>query len=152
MKAHWQYLLYVIRHKYFVFKHCMRLGVPLWRALVHDWSKFTSAEWKPYVDFFYRSTMPVQQANPAFQLAWLHHQKSNAHHWQFWLLVNDEDGTAALEMPETYVREMLADWAGAGQAITGHVDPVGWYWKNGHKMIFHDKTRAMVEELLARYF
>ena len=164
MKAHWQYFLYVIRHKYFVFLHCITLGVPVWRALVHDWTKFTPAEWGPYVHSFYNpdgskrntktdsGTLDSSRLAYDFAFAWLHHQKTNAHHWQFWLLVNDEDGTAALEMPETYVREMLADWAGAGQAITGKVDPAGWYRRNGEKMIFHPATRVLVEELLSRYF
>lgn len=160
MKAHWQYFLYVIRHKYFVFKHCMIMGVPLWRALVHDWTKFTLAEWGPYVDFFYRgepssksSSGQVRKvASIEFEHAWNHHQKLNPHHWQYWVLIPDEDGGGGLEIPETYVREMLADWAGAGEAITGKVDPAGWYRKNGSKMILHDKTRVMVEAMLARYF
>jgi len=164
MKAHWQYFKYVLRHKWFVFLHCRRLGVPLWRAITHDWSKFTPAEWSPYVHSFYNpdgSHRKVRDASGAydptkisreFDHAWLHHLHNNPHHWQHWVLLNDEDGMVALEMPTTYVFEMLADWAGAGQAITGKVNPVGWYQKNGLKMTLHELTRAMVEQLLLRYF
>jgi len=160
MKAHLAYLKYVLRHKWFVFLHCMRLHVPFWRAVIHDWSKFTPAEWSPYVHSFYNpdgSKRKVRDASGAYDptkisreldYAWLHHLRHNPHHWQNWVLLNDEDGYVGLEIPETYVLEMLADWAGAGQAITGKVDPAGWYAKNGHKMILHEKTRQRVEELL----
>ena len=164
MKAHWQYLKYVLRHKWFVFQHCRTLGVPLWRAVIHDWSKFTPAEWAPYVHSFYNpdgSKRDVRDESGAydptkisreFDRAWLHHLHHNPHHWQHWVLINDEDGTVALEIPETYVYEMVADWAGAGQAITGRVDPCNWYIKNGEKMTLHQQTRELLESLLLRYY
>lgn len=40
VKGHLAYLWYVLRHKYFVFVECCRLGVP-WRGLVHDLSKLS---------------------------------------------------------------------------------------------------------------
>jgi len=55
-------------------------------------------------------------------------------------------------MPEKYVREMLADWDGAGRAITGKSDPGAWYDRNGAKMILHPKTRAGVKFLLAYHY
>jgi len=165
MKAHWQYLKYVLRHKIFVFIHCRHLGVPLWRAVIHDWSKFTPAEWSPYVHSFYnpdgtkrrvRDTTGAYDPNSIslnFSYAWNHHEKNNPHHWGYWVVTSGDYGkTEALPMPETYVREMIADWAGAGQAITGKVDPAGWYAKNGEKFLMHSVTRTLVESLLARYF
>lgn len=171
MKAHWQYFKYVLRHKWFVFLACRKLGVPLWQAIIHDWTKFTPGEWFPYVHGFYNPdgskrqlyvatkirsedgwTMlgyRYQQAiQDAFDRAWLHHQKVNPHHWQYWVLINDEDGTVPLEMPENFILEMIADWDGAGRAITGKSDPVGWYEKNKEKMLLHQKTRSIVEYLL----
>ena len=74
LKAHVQYLWYVIRHKWFVFVECLKIGVPLWGALIHDWQKFTPAEWKPYVLSFWgpwsyeeRPTWLVE----SFDKAWL---------------------------------------------------------------------------------
>ena len=47
MKAHLRYLGYVLRHKWFVLVAGLKVGAPLWRLLIHDWSKFTAAEWGP---------------------------------------------------------------------------------------------------------
>ena len=160
MKAHVEYLKYVLRHKWFVFLACMKLGVPLRAAIIHDWSKFSAAEWAPYVHAFYNpdgskrttrtdsGTLDGNKVAADFSAAWNHHQKTNPHHWQYWVLINDEDGMTALEMPVVFVLEMLADWDGAGRAITGKSDPASWYQKNGSKMIFHKNTRELVEALL----
>jgi len=52
-------------------------------------------------------------------------------------------------MPPKYVREMIADWVGAGMAISGRKDPNPWYKKNKDKMLLHKDTRQLVEyELL----
>jgi hypothetical protein len=164
VNAHLQYLLYVLRHKWFVFLACRRLHVPLWRAIIHDWTKFLPSEWFPYVRSFYNpdgskretrtddGTLDSSTVAQEFAAAWLHHQKYNPHHWQYWVVINDEDGTVALPMPTVYIREMVADWDGAGRAITGKSDPVGWYRRNGHKMIMHKSTRFVLENILENYY
>ncbi len=164
MRAHLAYLRYVLRHKWFVFLACRRLGVPLWRSIIHDWTKFTPAEWFPYVRQFYNPDGSKRQVNradgglhtreldKAFNRAWLHHQKHNPHHWQHWVLINDEDGTVPLRMPIEYVYEMVADWDGARRAITGKSDPAGWYERNAEKMILHYATRHLVEAILELHY
>ena len=54
MTKHLKYLSYVMRHKWFVFVECCKLGIPF-RGLVHDLSKFSPSEWFPYANFFYRT-------------------------------------------------------------------------------------------------
>jgi N-acetyl-anhydromuramyl-L-alanine amidase AmpD len=49
-------------------------------------------------------------------------------------LIMDANRYRALPMPEPLVREMVADWMGAGRAITGQWDVAGWYTKNREKM------------------
>lgn len=106
MKKHWQYLKYVLRHKWFVFLACLEYGL-IWRGIKHDWTKFLPSEWFPYVNYFYgeKQSSPnkwefrdgklaraKEVPNPvqdAFDRAWLFHQKRNSHHWQFWLLSPD---------------------------------------------------------------
>lgn len=58
----------------------------------------------------------------------------------------------ALAMPEAAIREMVADWAGAGRVITGKWEVVDWYRKNRDNIVLHPDTRSRVEELLARHF
>lgn len=59
-----------------------------------------------------------------------------------------EDEIDASAMPLTHCLEMLADWKGAGKAITGKDNTDEWYLKNKDKMILHPETRAWVEEQL----
>lgn len=164
MISHLRYLRYVLRHKWFVFVAGFRIGVPLWRLLIHDWAKFTPAEWRPYVRYFYGA--PPASASQwtttagtgvdlwhrrveyEFELAWLHHQHASPHHWQHWVLEEDDGETKLLPMPEHFIREMVADWAGAGRAKTGRWEVREWYAENGPKMLLHPDTRRRVDELV----
>lgn len=170
MKAHLQYLRYVLWHKWFVFLGCMRLGVPLHQAILHDSSKFSPAEWGAYVAKFYGSYPEHDPSDPgkwmrrgyygpttadvaiAFDSAWNHHQKHNPHHWQYWLLITDSDAPRprALPIPQRFVLEMVADWYGAGRAITGKNDLARWYAGNREWIMLEEGTRARVEEAIAR--
>ena len=149
MRPHLRYASYVARHKWFVFRGGRATKAPLWRLLIHDWSKLTPAEWFPYVASFYGRAGRTPEVRSAFDAAWLHHQHRNPHHWQHWLLRDDDGDTIALRMPEGLVREMVADWLGAGRAITGRWDVAGWYAVNRHKIVLHPETAALVDALIA---
>lgn len=163
---HLRYLRYVIIHKWFVLLACWRRGL-IWQGIVHDWSKFLPSEWLPYAQFFYgykptaaerdraRRVLGYDpdpsdaEVREAFDRAWLKHQHRNPHHWQHWVLRNDNGTTVALEMPRRYLLEMLADWDGAGRAITGKSGGTSlWYAKNRDKMVMHPATRALVDRML----
>ena len=198
--AHIRYLSYVIRHKWWVLVAGLRTKAPLWRLLIHDWSKFTPAEWTPYVRSFYtkpgvgetvsgvadnapfsgivldtradksqpgevdclvacdsqprpfwawpHEVMRRMEVAAAFDRAWLHHQHANPHHWQHWVLNEDDGLTRCLEMPEHFAREMVADWMGAGRAITGRWEVVEWYNTNKEHIRLHPTTRGLVEVLI----
>lgn len=153
MNKHFLYLKYVIRHKWFVFLACVDLGIPL-QGIVHDLSKFRPSEWFAYVEYFYGDwrkgnkdrqavAPPVIQMN--FERAWNHHQKRNPHHWQYWMRLGDDRTILAIEMPLRYAKEMLADWHGAGRAITGRYDTHEWYAGNSSAMILNSHTRTWIE-------
>lgn len=149
MKDHINYAKYVLRHKWFVFRARRLTGASLWRVLVHDLSKLLPSEWTPYVRTFYEPDGSRRyEETPAFDEAWKHHQNRNKHHWQYWVLTRDEGGAKTLEMPEQYVREMVADWVGAG-AAQGKFGTFGWYNVNRGKMMLHPRTRKAVENLMA---
>lgn len=154
MSKHLKYLRYVLLHKWYVFLACWRLGVPLHQAILHDWTKFLPCEWFPYATWFYHPDNEIwsdwyeAERKAAFNRAWLHHQNANPHHWQYWLLIEDDTGVpAALEMPDRFIREMVADWYGAGMAM-GKPDLWGWYTKNADGMTLTRKTRCRVVTLL----
>lgn len=150
MKRHWQYLKYVLRHKWYVFQECLKLGVPIWIALLHDWDKFLPDEWLPYARTFYAPDGTKQYVESAdFTRAWLLHQNRNKHHWQFWMITWDRGTTECLPMPDVFRREMLADWRGAGRAITGKDDTYKWYIQNYHKIQLHHDTRLWIDSQLS---
>jgi hypothetical protein len=153
VKKHWQYLKYVLRHKWFVFWACIGLRVPIWVAFFHDWDKFLPEEWFPYVNRFYGKDNNVDEAmqDISYQYAWLHHQQRNRHHWQYWRLGRDSGEQVLLPMPELYIREMVADWKGAGRAL-GKPDYQLWYTQNYEIIQLHPETRNRVDELLGVQF
>ena len=154
---HLKYLKYVIIHKFFVMIECFRNGL-YYRGLAHDMSKFRLSEWFPYVNFFYGETAkprrdstgyykPTDTGDKKFDFSWLLHQKRNDHHWQYWILPEDDGGLKVLEMSNNAVLEMLCDWYGASVAQgNGKWDGVlKWYWANVHKMRLHSRTKKFVE-------
>ena len=151
MKKHFHYLRYLIRHKWFVFHAGIYTGAPLWRLLIHDWTKFLPCEWFPYVEMFYgKSPDNAGKVFSSFSRAWLHHQHWNKHHWQYWILKEDDGGSFALPMPERYWREMVADWMGAGRAINGRWEADDWYKTKGESnMVLDPDTKVKVWNLLS---
>lgn len=140
---HIRYLKYVLKHKLFVFIECYKMGI-LWRGLIHDWSKFRLSEWFPYAEYFYGNGSNEE----SFGFAWLLHQKRNKHHWQWWILMQDEEEDEIFEMPSKYSLEMIADWKGAGRAITGKDNIIEWYLKNQNKMELHPNTRDLINDII----
>jgi hypothetical protein len=170
MMAMTKYFRYVLRHKWFVFIECCKLGVP-WLGIIHDWSKFLPSEFIPYARHFYGKGRgvdsghgstgyykPVNTGDPAFDWAWFLHQKRNKHHWQWWCKtpvavpsVNDIPSTAigagAFDMPIRYRKEMLADWRGAGRAL-GTPDTAAWYRAHEKDMVLGMRTRIWMFQKL----
>jgi hypothetical protein len=161
MMRHWQYLKYVVRHKWFVLLAGLHIGPGHWwlwslwvfMLIFHDWDKFLPFSWKAYARTFYNKDGSKRyQEFPEFAVAWNHHQKWNKHHWQYWLLTWDRGETECLPIPEIYIREMLSDWQGAGRVILGKSsNTLEWYGKNYLKIKLHDTTRKRVNELLTGY-
>lgn len=119
------------------------LGVDPVQLKMHDMSKWSAEEFPAYANRFYGEPDEV-----AFKYAWLHHLQNNPHHWNHWLLQNDEDGMEALEMPQHYALEMVADWMGASRAYTGTYDMTDWLRENFGRMILHPKTRQLITNIL----
>lgn len=140
----------------------------VWRGLIHDWSKLLPSEWFPYVEKFYgpkwtghkymrmdKHGLPTGiwesvagRVDSNFDLAWLHHQKLNPHHWQYWILNQDSGKTKLMNIPRIFILEMVADWRGAGMAIHGKDDVLGWYSKirENQQMSLH--SRYQVDRLV----
>jgi len=124
-----KYLWLTCKHKWFVFQAGRKTGAPLWRLIIHDWSKFTHGEAPHYGRQFFGD-----QSDPlGFSYAWLHHQRNNPHHWEYWIPLtgHNKGGYGDLEplpMPTWAVREMVADWMGASRAYEGKWPLSDWPW------------------------
>lgn len=118
----------------------------------HDASKYSAEEYKAYDEYFYPSDGSEVGKDPkrkeAFDKAWLHHQNSNPHHWQYHVLINDEEGIKALEMPLDDVYEMVADWGSFAYQQKDGQHLRDWYKDNRAKQIIHEKTRDLVDALV----
>ncbi len=159
MKTTIQYLWLTLKHKVFVFRAGLRTGAPLWRLIIHDWSKFMPAE-APYYgrQFFGAADDPL-----GFSKAWLHHQHINPHHWEYWILVSGHNRGGfkdldPLPMPMWAVREMVADWMGATRAYEGewpiNITSWGWFQKEWVKIALrmHPETIVRVEDILGQTY
>lgn len=115
----------------------------LWQILTHDLSKFKRDEFIPYARFFFGGGRGKVEVRYSFRT----HYCRNKHHWQHWILF-DSDGVQVLEMPDKYIREMIADWWAAGMSKKGFVDLKEWYSANREKILLHTITRGSAEEYM----
>lgn len=118
-------------------------------TMAHDQSKSDPAEYDAYDRYFYggnRSYAVVQN----FNLAWLHHIHNNPHHWQYWVLINDDpgEGMKILDMPYNYILEMICDWWAFSWAKENLHEIFKWYDEHKAYMKLSEKTRKTVEDIL----
>jgi hypothetical protein len=143
IKVYWNYLKYIIQHKFYVAIECLKMGMPI-HAVTHDLSKFMPSEFFPYAEKFFSGDYAYKyfQVESRFAMAWLMHQRRNRHHWDYW--VNSEG--KPLPMPKKYVRQMIADWKAMGRNFGDTAD--GFYRRKGIDMILHPDTKKIIWNLL----
>lgn len=111
----------------------------------HDITKWGQDEYDAYDHYFYGSG---EKDEDEFNKAWLHHIHCNPHHWQHWLLHEDEGKALAIEIPRNYILEMICDWMSFAIAAGYMNDVAEWYEKHKDIMILHENTRKTVEEII----
>lgn len=112
----------------------------------HDKSKYSAKEYTAYNNYFYGKRTP--EVEKAFNYAWLHHIHNNLHHWQHWLLQEDDGDMIPLEMPVNHVIEMLCDhWAFSWKS--GNLKEIqSWYDTNKDNIVLNENTRTLYEQYL----
>lgn len=116
----------------------------------HDSSKYSWEEYDAYDAYFYGPEQTKEVKNN-FNKAWLHHIHVNPHHWQHWVLINDDpkEGTIALDIPYKYVIEMICDWWSFSW-MNGNLHEIfDWYDSHKNHMILSKNTRELVEDILS---
>nr|WP_250807888.1 DUF5662 family protein [Neorhizobium tomejilense] len=152
-----RYICRTLHHKWWVFRFGLRTKAPIWRLLIHDWTKFTPAELPAYAARFYGDTYDDLE----FAQSWNHHHKANPHHWEYWIpltthMLSPVPAGKPLPMPEWAVREMVADWMGAEKSYGGpsprSLAEFSWYHKERPLMVLHDDTAAILDMVLEEFF
>ena len=126
------------------------------RLFDHDKSKTSMTEYGPYDKYFYSKDKLDQKAIADYEYAWNNHIHLNPHHWQYWVLINDDDGIKPLPMPRRDILELLCDWMSFD--ITP-IQPYGTFKLDAYKlnkywtdhentMILHPKTRSSIKYMI----
>ena len=119
----------------------------------HDVSKNSVEEYQAYDDWFYgdKGSEDRLSKQTAFNKAWLHHIHSNPHHWQHWILFEDDPSGecfTAIEMPVLAVIEMVADWGSFAYRKKNSLELLKWYEDHKGKMRLHADTQRLVDILI----
>lgn len=153
---YWKQLKSLFIHKWYVLKAGLMIGgIPLWRLLIHDWSKFMPIEFFRYARYKYGDG-----TNNEWSVGWLHHLHHSPHHPEYWVLSWHGDPKfysnigkdiakyiAILPMSEHFVREMLADMMATSRQF-GSWDISKWLNQNGPKMHLHDNTIVLIDKVM----
>lgn len=120
-------------------------------CLNHDHSKTEPDEYEAYDAYFYggnRSFDVVQN----FNKAWLLHIHRNPHHWQHWVLINDEpnEGEIVIQMPINYIVEMICDWWAFSWNKGDLTEMFSWYEERKNYIKMHKNTRKTVEDIFVK--
>jgi len=117
----------------------------------HDASKNSFEEYYAYDNYFYGDDR-TEEVIKNFNYAWLHHIHNNPHHWQYWILINDDpgEGEIILEMPIDYAIEMICDWWAFSFAKGDLGEIFDWYDKRKQHIKLHPNTRKFIEDTLSK--
>lgn len=114
----------------------------------HDASKYWPEEYNAYDAYFYgngHSDSVVQE----FNKAWLHHIHHNPHHWQYWVLIQDDFTEIILiDMPMKYVIEMICDWWSFSWTSGNLYEIFDWYDTHKIHIALSRNTRRIIEDML----
>ena len=120
-------------------------------CFAHDQSKSESDEYEAYDAYFYGNNKSYQVVQD-YRKAWLLHLHRNPHHWQHWVLINDDpkEGEILIEMPINYIWEMICDWWAFSWEKGNLHEIFKWYDEHKKYMKLHTNTRKKVEDILGR--
>ena len=115
----------------------------------HDASKTNPDEYNAYDAYFYGGNRSFEVVDQ-FNRAWLLHIHRNPHHWQYWILRNDnpDEGEILIDMPDCYIIEMICDWWSFSWKQENLYEIFKWYEERKDYIKLSDYTRKKVEDIL----
>lgn len=117
-----------------------------WYIDFHDDSCTIPDEYEACDAYFYgkRTKKVVEE----FKKMRLEHMHRNPHHWQYWVLHNDDGTVEVLDMEYPYIIEMICDWWAASWEMDDPFEIFEWYEKNKKRIKLSKDTRKTVEDIL----
>lgn len=117
--------------------------------LHHDDSKTSVDEYDAYDAYFYGGNRSFEVVEN-FNRAWLLHIHRNPHHWQYWILRNDDpdEGEILIDMPDCYIIEMICDWWSFSWKQNNLTEIFKWYEERKDYIKLSSYTRQKVENIL----
>lgn len=118
-------------------------------CFAHDESKTQPDEYESYDRYFYGNNRSYQVVQN-FNYAWLNHLHRNPHHWQYWILINDDPelGEIIMDMPINYIIEMICDWWAFSWDKGDLMEMFKWYDERKNYIKLSEKSRREVESIL----
>lgn len=116
----------------------------------HDMSKYSNHEYDAYDKYFY-SKHTSKEIETEFNKAWLHHIHVNPHHWQHWILIEDDpqsDKNICIEIPYQFIIEMICDWWSFSFRKNNLHEIFTWYDSHKNHIQLHPASRKIVENIL----
>ena len=140
-----KHLHLINKHKWYVFKLCLKAGIPF-RGLVHDLSKYSPTEFFESVKYFNGNHSPIVESKKenGYSKAWLHHKGRNKHHFEYWIDLNAPDKKPII--PYKYTVEMICDTLAAGMVYKGK----NWYPKYQLEYFNNRKDKAYINEKIKK--
>lgn len=140
----------------------LRVADVMMALKLHDASKEFDDEYSAYDRYFYGRGKGDEEVSRAFNVAWLKHIHRNSHHWQHWVLIQDdgdideieEEGVRynnkmlALDMPDDDILEMICDWWSFSWREGNLREIFDWYADHVRKIVLSSETQSKVEKLL----
>lgn len=118
-------------------------------VFAHDASKTHADEYDAYDAYFYGGNRSFEVVEN-FNRAWLLHIHRNPHHWQYWILRNDDpdQGEILIDMPDCYIIEMICDWWSFSWKQGNLNEIFKWYEERKEHIKLSDYSRKKVEDIL----
>ena len=118
---------------------------------VECFPRFTMQTERYRFRYFYGNNKSYQVVQE-YRRAWLLHIHRNPHHWQHWVLINDDpkEGEIALDIPYNYILEMICDWWAFSWQKDNLNEIFNWYDEHKAYIKMSPKTRKSVEAILEK--
>ena len=131
----------VNKHRFLVFKLCLKAGIPI-RGLLHDLSKYSPTEFIESVKYYSGDKSPISNCKKinGYSKAWLHHKGRNKHHHEYWYDYNTPDVTPII--PYKYVVEMICDNLAAGITYQGK------NWTKEYQLSYYLKDKKIINPII----